>query len=185
MVVMVPDGYVESWDQDVPRGLEPVLIRAGGRTRQESVGKAIDALPGTTEVVVCHDAARPFASPGLFRRVVAGIGEADGAVPAIESHDTVKRVRAGRVLETIPRESIRLIQTPQAFSAPALRRAHRLAVERGVEGTDDATLLEAAGFRVITVEGEPANFKVTTEADLARAESVLRDGSLVSTEDAQ
>lgn len=173
---MVPEGFAESvrrWGQPLSDSLQLFLVQTGGDTRQESVLRGIDALPGDTEVVVCHDAARPFATPDLFRRVVVAVGTADGVVPVIASPDTVKRVDDGRVLGSIDRESIRLAQTPQGFSAPALRRAHREARDLGLEGTDDATLLEAAGFTVVTVEGEPGNFKVTTDADLARAKALL------------
>jgi 2-C-methyl-D-erythritol 4-phosphate cytidylyltransferase len=176
VVVMVPDGFAEAvrrWGQPLADSLQLFLVHVGGDTRQESVLRGIEALPGDTEVVVCHDAARPFATPDLFRRVVAAVGPADGVVPVIASPDTVKRVDDGRVLGSIARESIRLAQTPQGFATPALRRAHHEARERGLEGTDDATLLEAAGFTVVTVEGEPDNFKVTTDADLARAKVLL------------
>lgn len=176
VVVMVPDGFTETvrrWGQPLADSLELFLVQAGGDSRQESVGRGIDVLPVDTEVVVCHDAARPFATPELFHRVVAAVGAADGVVPVIATPDTVKRVDEGRVLGSIPRESIRLAQTPQGFSAPALRRAHQEARDGGLEGTDDAMLLEAAGFTVVTVEGEPDNFKVTTDADLARAQALL------------
>lgn len=148
----------------------------GGRTRQESVRLGLEGIPGPTRVVVCHDAARPFATPGLFRRVLAGLGAADGAIPVVWSTDSVKRVRDGRVVETLPRAEVAFAQTPQAFRAEALREAHRRALRSGLEATDDAALVEAAGFAVVAVEGEPSNFKITTPEDLARAEEVLAAG---------
>jgi 2-C-methyl-D-erythritol 4-phosphate cytidylyltransferase len=178
VVLMVPEGFVGTarrWRQPLDGSLELFAVHVGGDSRQESVRKGIEALPRDTHVVVCHDAARPFATPDLFRRVVSAVGAADGVVPVIASPDTVKRVDEGRVLGSIPRESIGLAQTPQAFTAEALRRAHQEAREGGLEGTDDAMLLEAAGFTVVTVEGESENFKVTTEADLARAQAVLEE----------
>lgn len=176
VVMVVPEAFVDQpvrWRGELASRLGLFLVRPGGQTRQESVRIGLESLPDATEVVVCHDAARPFAGPNLFRRVIAALHGADGVVPAIASPDTVKRVQGSRVIETIPREAVRLAQTPQAFSAGALRQAHRLAHDRGMEATDDATLLEAAGFAVVTVEGEPGNFKVTTAADLARAEDLL------------
>jgi 2-C-methyl-D-erythritol 4-phosphate cytidylyltransferase len=178
VVILVPDGFVETvrrWKRPADESLEPFLVHAGGDSRQESVRRGIDALPGDTHVVVCHDAARPFATPELFRRVVAAVGSADGAVPVIPSPDTVKRVDEGRVVGSISRDMIRLAQTPQAFSAAALRRAHQEARDSGLEGTDDAMLLEAAGLTVVTVDGEPENFKVTNHADLARARGLLEE----------
>jgi 2-C-methyl-D-erythritol 4-phosphate cytidylyltransferase len=184
-VMMVPEGFVETarrWKAPLGGSLQLFTVHVGGDSRQESVRKGIDVLPRDTHVVVCHDAARPFASPDLFRRVVSAAGSADGVVPVVASPDTVKRVDEGRVLGSIPRESIRLAQTPQAFSAEALRRAHQGARESGLEGTDDAMLLEAAGFTVVTVEGELENFKVTTDADLARARALLEERRITGAE---
>jgi 2-C-methyl-D-erythritol 4-phosphate cytidylyltransferase / 2-C-methyl-D-erythritol 2,4-cyclodiphosphate synthase len=156
---------------------------AGGPTRQESVRRGLGAVDPGTEVILCHDAARPFASPALFRRVVealgrSGPGEAVGAVPVIRTPDTVKRISGDRIVETISREEIGLAQTPQAFSESALREAHERAAARSLEATDDAALLEAAGFRVVAVEGEPWNLKITLGEDLRRAERLLLSGDL-------
>jgi 2-C-methyl-D-erythritol 4-phosphate cytidylyltransferase len=155
-------------------------IVAGGDTRQASVRCGLAALPQDVDVVICHDGARPFASPVLFRRVVEALEStgAQGAVPAVASPDTVKRVADGRIIETIPREAIGLVQTPQAFDADTLRKAHHEALGAGLEATDDAMLLEALGSLVVIVEGEASNFKITTADDLRRAEGMLaaRDG---------
>lgn len=150
-------------------------IVAGGGTRQASVRCGLAALPGDVDVIVCHDAARPFASPALFVRVVEALISSDawGAVPVVSSPDTVKRIAAGRVVETIPREAIGLVQTPQAFPADALRQAHQEAVRTGLEATDDAMLLESIGALVVVVEGEISNFKITTPEDLRRAEGLV------------
>jgi 2-C-methyl-D-erythritol 4-phosphate cytidylyltransferase len=160
-------------------GLRVEAVVPGGRTRQESVRLGLEAVPAGARVVVCHDAARPFATPELFRRVLLALRSADGAVPVVPSTDSVKRVRDGLVVESLPREEVAFAQTPQAFRAPALREAHRLALRSGLEATDDAALVEAAGFSVVAVEGEASNFKVTTPEDLARAEQVLASGALL------
>ncbi|HEX2068743.1 MAG TPA: 2-C-methyl-D-erythritol 4-phosphate cytidylyltransferase, partial [Actinomycetota bacterium] len=152
---------VEALDSNLIHDLVP-----GGASRSGSVRAGLAASPPSTDVVVCHDAARPFASPDLFRRVVAAVRSADGVVPVIPSPDTIKRLDGSRVVETIPRETVGLAQTPQAFRAGALREAHE---GDPMDTTDDAALLEQAGFRVETVEGEPGNFKITTSEDLSRA----------------
>ncbi len=158
--------------------LEPFGTHAvvtGGTTRQASVRAALGMVPDGTRIVVCHDAARPLASPGLFSAVVAALEArgADGAIPVLPVVDTVKRVRDGMVVATEPRWGLALAQTPQAFLASALRDAHARAAEARIEVTDDAASLEWAGYRVVTVEGEPSNFKITTAEDLARAERVV------------
>jgi len=176
VVMMVPEGYAgaaERWERSLRLDPGFLIARVGGPSRQDSVRLGLEAVPAETEAIICHDAARPFASPDLFQQVLAGLQSADGVVPLISPPDTVKRVRAGRIVETIPRDEIGLAQTPQAFSARALRRAHELASRSGLDGTDDAVLVEAAGYRVVAVEGEADNFKVTSPEDLLRAEAIL------------
>jgi len=169
VVVAAPEGF-EDLALAMLEGVGTHAVVTGGATRQGSVRAALEAVPPDTGVIVCHDAARPFARPELFVAVLDALEEADGAVPVLPISDTVKRVRHGLVLGTEPREELALAQTPQAFVASALREAHRRATEGGVDLTDDAALLEWAGFRVRAVAGDPDNFKITTPDDLARAE---------------
>jgi 2-C-methyl-D-erythritol 4-phosphate cytidylyltransferase len=153
-------------------------VVAGGQTRQASVRCGLASVEGV-DVVLCHDAARPFASPALFARVVEGLAStgAHGVVPVVSSPDTIKRVADGRVIETIPRETVGLVQTPQAFLAEILRRAHDQAALQGIpEATDDAMLVEAIGSPVAVVEGETSNFKITGPNDLRRAEGLIATG---------
>jgi 2-C-methyl-D-erythritol 4-phosphate cytidylyltransferase len=151
-------------------------VVTGGDTRQASVRRALEGVPGEFDAVVCHDVARPFASTALFERVVAPLSSADGAVPAVPLADTVKRVRGESVVETVTRDDLVAAQTPQAFRRRALEEAHAAADQDGFTATDDAALLERAGFRVVTVPGDPANRKITLPDDLVWAESVLRHG---------
>lgn len=172
IVVAVPPGE-ESRAHEL---LEPVgrhAVVGGGRSRHASVMAALAAVPAESAVIVCHDAARPFARPGLFDAVVAALEGVDGVVPVIEVLDTVKRIREGIVVRTEPREELGLAQTPQAFAAGALRDAHARAEAAGREFTDDAAALEWAGYRVRAIPGDPDNFKVTTAEDLARAEAAV------------
>jgi 2-C-methyl-D-erythritol 4-phosphate cytidylyltransferase / 2-C-methyl-D-erythritol 2,4-cyclodiphosphate synthase len=148
----------------------------GGATRQESVRAGLEALTGEADIVLCHDAARPLASANLFRRVVAELEkghEAAGCIPVVPSADTVKLVEAGRIVRTVPRSQVGLAQTPQAFVLSVLREAHARAHRLGEEATDDAMLVEAAGYPVAAIEGEEQNFKITTPDDLRRAEQLL------------
>ncbi len=145
------------------------VVVAGGPSRSASVRAGLEAVPSSARIVVVHDAARPLAPPELFEAVVAAVlAGADGAVPGVAVRDTVKRVAEGDVLETLRREELVAVQTPQAFDAGVLRRAH----EAAGEATDDAALVEAIGGRVVVVTGDPANLKLTTPADLAWMELV-------------
>jgi 2-C-methyl-D-erythritol 4-phosphate cytidylyltransferase len=155
------------------------VVVTGGRSRAESVRRGLDAVPPDAGVVLVHDAARPLAPPSLFDAVVDAVtrGGADGAVPGLAVSDTVKTVTevdgVCHVAATLDRRSLVVVQTPQAFRADALRRAHREGAESGMEATDDAMLVEAIGGRVRVVPGDPGNFKITTPEDLRAAEHRL------------
>jgi 2-C-methyl-D-erythritol 4-phosphate cytidylyltransferase len=173
LVIAVPEGYQERAKALLALG-KPVMIVPGGPTRHASVRAAVEAVPTGAPFILCHDAARPFASTRQFVLVLGALDvspDAAGAIPIVPVADTVKRVRSGFVVETVgPREDLALAQTPQAFRAPALREAHERAARVGREFSDDAALVEWAGFRVATVAGEAGNFKITTAEDLALAE---------------
>jgi 2-C-methyl-D-erythritol 4-phosphate cytidylyltransferase len=154
----------------------PVRVITGGDSRQSSVRVALQALAPDVEAVAVHDAARPFASPRLFSAVFEAVNAgADGAIPAVKIADTVKRVRGAVVAETISREGLVLAQTPQGFRVSVLRDAHSKAAAAGLHATDDAHLLELAGYEVQVVKGEPENFKITTSGDLAIAEAIMAE----------
>jgi 2-C-methyl-D-erythritol 4-phosphate cytidylyltransferase len=144
------------------------VVVAGGSTRSASVRAGLAQVDGAVDVIVVHDAARPLASPTLFERVVAAVAAtdgADGAIPGLAVTDTLKQLAPGTdrlVASTLDRGSIVAVQTPQAFRAAVLRKAHE---EEG-EATDDAALVEAVGGRVLVVDGEPGNLKLTTREDL-------------------
>jgi 2-C-methyl-D-erythritol 4-phosphate cytidylyltransferase len=151
----------------------------GGDTRQASVRAALAQVPEPVDVVAIHDAARPFATPDLFARVIQAVADgADGAVPVLAMTDTVLRVRGDLVEGTETREELALGQTPQAFRATFLREAHAKAEAAGASFTDDASTLRWAGFQVLAIAGDPANVKITTLADLAQADRRMggRDG---------
>ena len=142
---------------------------AGGATRAESVRLALAEVPEDALVVLVHDAARPFLPEEVLERVLGALGRGwDGAVPALEIPDTVKRVEGDAVAETLERSSLVAVQTPQAFLGTVLRRA----VELG-EGTDCASLVERAGGRVTWVPGDRRLLKITSRADLELVESWL------------
>lgn len=143
----------------------------GGATRAESVRAGVGEVPGEAAVILVHDAARPLVSDDVIERVLAPLGEGwDGAVPALPLGDTVKRVEAGAVAETLDRTALVGVQTPQAFVASILREA----LAGDISGaTDCASLVEARGGRVRVVEGDPHLIKITGTADLELVQSWL------------
>lgn len=143
----------------------------GGRTRSESVQAALAEVPESATVVLVHDAARPLVTDEVIERVIAALADGwDAAVPVLQVADTVKRIDGEAVTETLDRDGLVTVQTPQAFVAPALRDALAGDVS---SATDCASLVEARGGRVRAVEGDPRLLKVTTTADLERVASWL------------
>lgn len=143
-----------------------IIVTAGGATRSESVRAGIAATPGDAEVIVVHDAARPLATGALFAAVTSAVAAGhDGAVPAVAVTDTIRHADGG----SLDRSQLRAAQTPQAFRAEVLRRAH----SGRAEATDDATLVEDAGGTVTLVEGDADNLKITAPGDLQVAEALL------------
>lgn len=141
----------------------------GGATRTDSVRLGLAEVPADAAVVVVHDAARPLLEDAVVERVVTALGEGwDGAVPVLPLADTVKRVEGDRVVETLPRDDLRAVQTPQAFVAGVLRAALT-----GSDWTDCAAAVEAAGGRVKVVEGDPQLIKITDAVDLERVAALL------------
>lgn len=156
-------------------GMNILAPVSGGPTRQASVRAGLEALlPRSPDIVLIHDAARPFASANLIARAIEAAEKTGAAIPAVPVTDTVKRVdQAGTVEATLDRNSIRLVQTPQAFAFPALLEAHQRAAAQGRNDfTDDAALAEWAGMKVSVFAGEPGNIKLTTPEDFARAEAI-------------
>jgi 2-C-methyl-D-erythritol 4-phosphate cytidylyltransferase len=165
VVLVLPAG--ERWE-----GPPVHAVVEGGAERSDSVRAGLAVIPDDAEVIVVHDAARPLASRALWRAVVEAVQRgADAAVPGIAVADTVKRVDADRVVETVARHDLVAVQTPQAFRAEVLRRAH----EGGGDATDDAGLVERAGGTVVVVPGEPRNRKVTDRDDLVVLEAWLAE----------
>jgi 2-C-methyl-D-erythritol 4-phosphate cytidylyltransferase len=145
----------------------------GGDTRAESVRAGLAEVPADAAVVLVHDAARPVLPAEVVERVVAAVDEGyDGAVPCLPVADTVKRAADGLVVETLPRDELVAVQTPQAFRAAVLRSAFA-SNNDVVLATDCASLVEAAGGRVKVVPGDERLQKVTTRADLERVSGWL------------
>ena len=176
VIVVLPRELATDPPAVLGRLRKPVQVVPGGSRRQESVASGFDRVPGHADVVVVHDAARPFVTGALIARTVDAAFESGAACAALAARDTVKQsaAREGRtvVKATLPRETIYLAQTPQAFRTDVLRDAIALG-RQGTEATDEAALAERAGHMVRLVEGEPENIKITTEADLAFARGLV------------
>jgi 2-C-methyl-D-erythritol 4-phosphate cytidylyltransferase len=171
VVVAAPAEYVVRTRRLLgPGGRRATMtVVPGGPTRQESVWRALQAASATAEIVVVHDAVRPFITRALLESVMMAAAEAGAAICALPLTETVKRVRDGFVDDTVDRTGLWSVQTPQAFRAGLLREAHDKARRDGIVATDDAMLVERLGHRVRVVPGLAANVKITTLDDLRRA----------------
>lgn len=183
LVVVLPGELAADPPAHLRATRKPAVLVAGGDRRQDSVARAFDVVPADSDIVLVHDAARPFVTADLIARAIAAAAEHGAAIVAAPATDTIKRVAAGEapvVVETIARDTIYLAQTPQAFRRDVLRDAVALG-RSGVDATDEAMLAERAGHPVRIVEGDGANVKITTARDLeaarARATALVRTGT--------
>jgi 2-C-methyl-D-erythritol 4-phosphate cytidylyltransferase len=147
----------------------------GGAERSDSVRNALAAVPADADIVLVHDAARPLVSAVVIERCVAAAVDGRSAIAAMPVVDTIKEVdEGGRIVATPDRRRLWAAQTPQAFPAVVLREAHARAAAERVSATDDAALVARYGGTVIVVEGASENLKITTPADVALAQTLLR-----------
>ncbi len=177
IIVAIPEGFEEHIGliADDIGAAKVASAVAGGASRAESVAIALDALPDSAEFVLVHDGARPIVDHTLIDRVVAALATGvDGVVPGLPVVETIKRLAPdGSIVETLVRSELRTVQTPQGFPVAVLREAVRRAGSRLPEATDCATLVEWADGRVVCVDGDPRNLKVTHAGDVARAEELI------------
>jgi 2-C-methyl-D-erythritol 4-phosphate cytidylyltransferase len=165
---------VSDWADAQASDIPEISVVPGGAERRDSVCNGLKKLPVDCDWVMIHDGVRPFASPELIRAVWEGAGQTGACIPAIPSTDTVKRAIGGVVRETLSRDEILLVQTPQVFRKQIIVTAYEKAVESGWTGTDDASLVERMGGDVFVVRGERSNIKVTTPEDLEWADWFMR-----------
>jgi 2-C-methyl-D-erythritol 4-phosphate cytidylyltransferase len=169
LLVVAPAAYVGT-----AAHLAPCVAVPGGETRQASVAAGLAALDDDVEYVLVHDVARPFVPDSVIDSVVAAlVGGADAVVPVVAIHDTMRRIEPdGMLAGIVDRDTLVAVQTPQGFRRAVLTDAHTRGANLIV--TDDASLVEAFGARVVSVAGADESFKITTPLDLARAEALAR-----------
>jgi 2-C-methyl-D-erythritol 4-phosphate cytidylyltransferase len=177
LLVVVPSQDIEFVHDTV---LEPWRLKkvagviAGGKERQDSVRAGVEALDRETDLVIIHDAVRPFITIELISQCIRAAREEGAITVGVPAKDTVKEVAPdGRVLRTCDRSLMWLTQTPQAFRRNIIENAHRAAVRDGFRGTDDTSLVERLGIAVRMIRGEYSNIKITTPDDLILAETML------------
>ena len=181
IVLAVPKDLLKTISTEVFKLSSRVNVVEGGKLRQDSVLAGLNILSTTCDIVCVHDAARPFVSVDLIQKTINACKDNDGAIAAIPSNDTVKEIDAhnNRVKKTLPRENIWLAQTPQTFKCKLLIKALKKAQLKNILGTDEAVLLELLEYRVVVVEGNTENIKITNIKDWELAEMLLEKQSNV------
>ena len=153
---------------------KPAKKVAGGKERQNSVYNALKEIDNT-DIVVIHDTARPFAVEKMFIDGINNVKKGwDGSITALKARDTIKKVKDRKVVQTLKREELYIIQTPQTFDFRKLKDAHEKALKEGLIGTDDSFLMEKSGYRITVNEGSVLNFKITTKEDLVLANCLAK-----------
>ncbi len=177
IILAVPPADVEYCEHEIvsrQRFTKVTKVVAGGAERQDSVRHALAQIPSDTEIVLIHDAVRPFVTFRMIAEVVAAARKEGAAIIALPMRDTVKQVQMDGMIErTVDRTSLWLAQTPQAFRRDWIETAHRKAHAEGMRATDDASLVEWLGYSVAVVEGSGENIKVTRPEDLVIGEAIL------------
>ena len=183
IILAVPETDLDYCANDLVRrhGFSKVKkVVPGGLERQDSVRLALEQVSEDTEIVLVHDAVRPFLTVQMVEDVIAAAEKQGAAIIALPMRDTVKQVGSDHVIQrTVDRRPLWLAQTPQAFRRPWLEEAHRKAHAEGIHATDDAFLVEWLGHPVAVVEGSGENIKVTRPEDLVIGEAILASRSAV------
>jgi 2-C-methyl-D-erythritol 4-phosphate cytidylyltransferase len=176
IIIVAGDNGRASIEQVVDGGAwsKPTRVVAGGERRQDSVAAGVLAAVEDSDVILVHDGARPLAPASLFDECAAAAMSHGAAIAAIPVSDTLKRVEAGRISETVSRSSLWAAQTPQGFRRSTIVPLVRWATSSDTEFTDEASLLEARGTEVHVVQGSRLNLKVTVREDLAMVDALLR-----------
>lgn len=161
---------VTALDEEASLGLDFKIV-SGGTRRQDSVFNGLRGLPSSCSYVLVHDSARPFASASMISNLIEKLESgASGVVPAVEVTDTIKQVEGDVITGTPDRSTLRAVQTPQGFPLPLLYKAHEMADKEGWGVTDDASMLEMMGEKVVICPGEQSNIKITNPEDLKKLE---------------
>lgn len=181
IVLVVPEDSIDYCHREIVERLgfkKITRIIPGGEERRHSVERGFNSIEDEVDVVLVHDAVRPFITVRMIEGVIEEASRSGGATLAIPVKDTVKRVSSeGYIETTIPRESLWLAQTPQAFRHDILKRAYEK-IEKDFILTDESSLLERLGVRVKLVMGSEFNIKITKEEDLILGELILKEGVL-------
>ena len=173
LVVVLPEEHIALWRNLAARfDVAPHKIAPGGKERFDSVKSGLAALSDEVETIAVHDAVRPLATKKLIIRLALAAEKAEAVIPVVAPHDSIRQVE-GENSHIVDRSLLRMVQTPQFFQAEVLRKAYSQTFSPLF--TDDASVVEAAGHKIILAEGEEQNIKITTPIDLTIAEAIIAD----------
>ena len=175
IILVVPNDNRYAISKDIDDSDQSIVkVVAGGATRRHSVKYGVEASSSGTDLVVIHDAARPFVNREILKSVITACAKSDGAIAAIPAVDTVKYSENGIVEKTLDRNCVWLAQTPQAFNRGKLLNAYRNCDLSNTVITDESSIMEGMGYNISIVLGSQSNFKITTKYDWKHAEGILK-----------
>ena len=175
IILVIPSSNHEKVQKEIKRDYgSQVSLVIGGPNRQDSVKNAIQNSNPNVDLVVIHDAARPFITTTLIKKCISACETSDGAIIAMQPHDTIKFSKDNIVEKTIDRSNIWMAQTPQAFNKQKILKAYSSREFDDLVVTDESTLMEKLGYKIMIVPGTWKNFKITTLDDWERAEAELK-----------
>ena len=175
IILVIPNNNQEEVQKKIKRKYgSQVSLVIGGIDRQDSVKNAIQKSNSKVDLVVIHDAARPFITKALIEQCISACEISDGAIIAMQSHDTIKFSKGNIVEKTIDRSNIWMAQTPQAFNKQKILKAYSSREFNDLVVTDESSLMEKLGYKIVIVPGTGKNFKITTLDDWERAEAELK-----------
>lgn len=149
-----------------------IKVVKGGKERQDSVRNGLDAVPKSCDIVSIHDGVRPFVSQSIIKKSISEAKKTGASVVCVPVKDTIKEASSGYVIKTPDRKKLWAVQTPQTFKTDIIKKAHKIALKKGVMATDDSSLVEMIGYKVKVVEGSYENIKITTPEDLIIGEAI-------------
>lgn len=172
IILVVSEERLNWWKENNRYRIKKIVV--GGKERQDSVHQGLKSLNENIELVLIHDGARPFVSKELIERVILSAKEYKAVVPGVKSKATVKTVKDGWAINTLNREYVWLIQTPQCFERELIVKSYEKAYNEGFYGTDCASIVEKGGFKIKVIPGDERNIKITTQFDLELANFLAR-----------
>ncbi len=180
IILVLSEKNIDFFRAEFSNKFKKIKFAKGGEKRQDSVCNALNILDEKSNIVLVHDGVRPFVTHSLIKSIIDNCAAYDACIPAIKVKDTIKKCKDNFVIETLERDSLYNIQTPQGFKTGLLKLCYDKLINSDINFTDEASLLEALGYKIFITEGDYKNIKITTKDDLLFAEAILNSAAVLN-----